>query len=99
MRKTFGCIKALRAIVPRRSEGQRWAEDASESDKKACVVGMDRERFSIDVLGTNLVAAHLYVPHAKTQPEAKLPSPTAATNFEAPIDGKIHVVKESALAE
>ncbi len=64
------------------------------------VVNASGQRFSIDVLATSTYdAAHLYVTHAKTQPEAKLPSPTAATNFEVVFDGKIHVVKGSALAE
>jgi hypothetical protein len=42
-------------------------------------------------------AAHLYVMHAKTQPETVIPPLTPATVFEVVIDGKVHMVVGQAL--
>ena len=58
----------------------------------------DRRRHSLDVRATSTYdAAHLYVTHAKRQPQARLPLPTVATVFEVVTDGRVHRVTGAAL--
>ena len=58
----------------------------------------DGRRHSLDVRTTSTYdAAHLYVTHAKTQPQARLPLPTVATVFEVVTDGRVHRVTGAAL--
>jgi hypothetical protein len=52
----------------------------------------------LDVLATSTYdAAHLYVAHAKTQPQAQLPIPTLETVFEVVTAGKVYRVAGPAL--
>lgn len=56
----------------------------------------DGRRHSLDVLATSTFdAAHLYVTHAKTQPQ--LPIPTLETVFEVVTGGKVYRVAGPAL--
>jgi hypothetical protein len=62
------------------------------------VTDPDGRRHSLDVLAASTYdAAHLYVAHAKQQPEAQLPVPTLATVFEVVRGGKVYTVAGAAL--
>ena len=55
-------------------------------------------RHSLDVIASSTYdAAHLYVTHAKAQPQAGLPLPTLATVFEVVNGGKVYNVERAAL--
>lgn len=55
-------------------------------------------RRSLDVIASSTYdAAHLYVAHAKEQPQAGLPVPTLATVFEVVNGGKVFTVEGAAL--
>jgi hypothetical protein len=55
-------------------------------------------RYSLDVLASSTYdAAHLYVTHAKGQPQAQFPVPTRETAFEVVISGKVYAVTGVAL--
>jgi hypothetical protein len=55
-------------------------------------------RHSLDVLATSTYdAAHLYVTHAKTQQQSRIPVPTVETRFEVVSDGRIYRVPGEAL--
>jgi len=57
-------------------------------------------RHSLDVLASSTDdTAHLYVVHAKGQPEAELPVPKPATAFEVVIGGKVYTVAGVALQQ
>lgn len=79
------------------------AEHATSMPGKWCtvtVIASTGQRFSIDVLATSTYdAAHLYANRAKTQTVPRLPCPTISTIFEVTIDGKVHIVKGSALVK
>jgi len=53
--------------------------------------------FTIRLASSTYDAAHLYVAHAKGQPQAQFPIPTAATTFEVVISGKVYTVAGVAL--
>ena len=58
----------------------------------------DGRRHSLDVIAASTYdAAHLYVTHAKAQPQAGLPVPTLATVFEIVNGGKVYTVEGVAL--
>ncbi|HYW37343.1 MAG TPA: hypothetical protein VE957_04450 [Terriglobales bacterium] len=62
------------------------------------VTDADGRRHSLDVIASSTYdAAHLYVTHAKAQPEAGLPVPSLATIFEVVNDGKVYTVEGAAL--
>jgi len=62
------------------------------------VTDQDGRRHSLDVLASSTYdAAHLYVAHAKQQPQAGLPVPTLATVFEVVNAGKLYTVDGAAL--
>src|SRR5687767_14560873 len=55
-------------------------------------------RHSLDVLATSTYdAAHLYVTHAKTQQQSRIPVPTIKNTFEVVSDGRIYRVPGEAL--
>jgi hypothetical protein len=55
-------------------------------------------RHSLDIIASSAYdAAHLYVTHAKVQPQAGLPVPTLATIFEIVNGGKVYTVEGDAL--
>jgi hypothetical protein len=57
-------------------------------------------RHSVDVLASSTYdAAHLYVTHAKSNPETGIPPLSRETLFEIVIDGKIHHVLGGALQQ
>jgi len=58
----------------------------------------DGRRHSLDVIASSTYdAAHLYVTHAKAQPQAGLPVPSLATIFEVVNGGKVYTVEGAAL--
>jgi hypothetical protein len=62
------------------------------------VTDADGRRHSLDVIASSTYdAAHLYVTHAKAQPQAGLPVPTLATVFEVVNGGKVYTVEGAAL--
>jgi hypothetical protein len=55
-------------------------------------------RHSLDVLASSTCdAAHLYLTHAKGNPESRLPIPTRATIFEVVTGGRLYRVTGQAL--
>ena len=55
-------------------------------------------RHSLDVIATSTYdAAHLYVTHAKAQPQSGLPLPTVETVFEVVNGGRVYTVVGAAL--
>src|SRR5580658_1431745 len=55
------------------------------------VTDANGRRHSLDVIASSTYdAAHLYVTHAKAQPQAGLPAPTLATVFEVVNGGKVY---------
>src|ERR1035438_3854686 len=66
-----------------------------------CTVTLTDEagrRHSLDTMASSTYdAAHLYVTHAKAQPQAGLPVPTLATVFEVVNGGKGDTVEGAAL--
>jgi hypothetical protein len=62
------------------------------------VTDPEGRRHSVDVRAASTFdAAHLYVMHARSQPNAGIPPLTQATLFEVIIDGKVHMVAGKAL--
>jgi hypothetical protein len=62
------------------------------------VTDADGRRHSLDVIASSTYdAAHLYVAHAKQQPQAALHVPTLATVFEVVNGGKVYTVDGAAL--
>jgi hypothetical protein len=62
------------------------------------VTDADGRRHSLDVIASSTYdAAHLYVTHAKEQPQSGLPAPTLATVFEVVNGGKVYTVEGAAL--
>jgi len=61
------------------------------------VTTADGRRHSLDVLASSTYdAAHLYVTHAKAQPQLGLPIPSLATVFEVVHSGMVYTVEGSA---
>lgn len=64
------------------------------------VVASDGRRHSIDVNAeSSYDAAHLYLTHAKNNPESGAPIPTTAAVFEVIANGKNHQVSGTRLKE
>jgi hypothetical protein len=62
------------------------------------VVDRDGRRYSLDVQASSTYdAAHLYLAHAKSEPQAQLPIPTTETLFEVVTGGKVYSVRGAAL--
>ena len=69
---------------------ERWCT-VTVTDEEGC-------RHSLDVQASSTFdAAHLYVAHAKINPDAHLPVPTLATVFEVVTSGRVYRVKGAAL--
>jgi hypothetical protein len=62
------------------------------------VIDADGRLHSLDVRASSTYdAAHLYVTHAKSQKQARLPVPTLATVFEVITEGRVYQVTGIAL--
>ena len=62
------------------------------------VIDSEGRRYSLDVRASSTYdAAHLFVAHAKGQPQAQFPIPTTETLFEVITCGNVYTVKGSAL--
>jgi hypothetical protein len=62
------------------------------------VTDAEGRRHSLDVIASSTYdAAHLYVAHAKEQPQAGLPVPNPTTVFEVVNAGKVYTVEGAAL--
>jgi hypothetical protein len=62
------------------------------------VTDSEGRRHSVDIQAASTFdAAHIYLTHAKAQPNAGIPPLTLATVFEVVISGKVHTVAGSAL--
>jgi hypothetical protein len=94
MSKPFmaGCrAKVIFVFCSPTMEGMgRWCTVTVTDDKG--------QRHSLDTQAeSSYDAAHLYVTHAKAQPQAGLPVPTLATVFEVVNGGKVYTIQGTAL--